>query len=115
MARLLSARLRKATAARWDGGAGAFGHFTIEVGLLNTPGAQLAPAGNAQVFDESVLGLIPGIVLGDKAREKGKEALFGFAGEHDRLGEHAVALLMGSDGEFAGGGDGSTGAGAVGL
>jgi hypothetical protein len=31
------------------------------------------------------------------------------------LGEHAVALLMGSDGEFAGGGDGSTGAGAVGL
>ena len=88
-----------------EGGGGGFvlaGHFAVEVGFLDGPGAELAPIGDDHFVDEGEFGFSDGTVGGNEGVEEGVEAGFGFAVEDDGLGEHAVGNAVVGGGLLAG-------------
>ena len=107
-----------------DGGRGGdgdggheFGDFAVEIVLLDGPGAHLTPAGGGHVIDEGAFRFGAGAVFEEEGVDEDVEAFAGFAGEHDGLGEHAVAEVFagGGAGGFAGVGGGAVGEGSVGA
>ena len=75
--------------------------------------AELAPARDGHRFDKSVFGRSARLKFVGVAGEEFLETGFGFGIEHDGLGEDAVPRAVFRRVEFALGGDGSAGAGAV--
>ena len=73
------------------GGVGLLALFVGEAGGFDGPVAEEAPAAGDHGFDEVELVLGDGEEVGDVGGEEGVEALFGFAGEDDGVGEENEA------------------------
>ena len=89
-------------------------HFVGEAGFLQTPDAHLTPAGDDHGLHEGKFDFGFGLEFFVECLEEAGEALDGFAFEHDRIGENAVAdgVLGGNRfafGRFRAGGFGGIG------
>jgi hypothetical protein len=99
---------------RSDGG-GLKCHVAIKGGLLNSPDAELAPAGGGHGFDQHGFGLGGGLVFLHERGEQGAKAGPAFLFEDDGAGEESMAECVAGGVFLALGGGGAQGAGAIGA
>jgi len=90
-------------------------HFVIHAGFLQTPNAQLTPAGDCHVVDEGLFKGSLRLKFLVQSGEERKKAIRGFVFQNDRAGEHAMSHGIAGRRELARRSDGAAGFGAVGT
>lgn len=83
------------------------GHFLVDDGLFDTPGAHLAPVGGGEFLDEGAGGGGGGLMFEGELMEEFIEEGLGLVVEDDGLGEEAVAEAIAGGGLAAFGCSGS--------
>ncbi len=91
------------------------GHGAGEEAILDGPGATEAPVGGGHFLDHAELDAVEGAKTGAVLIDQAVEGVADLAGEDDGLGEEAVAEGIEGRLALAFGGNGATGAGAVGA